>query len=128
MTSPGTEKSTTQERLARLVSRFAVAAQAHLLSMEEMDDSRAAGHVKVLTGLFSAIITEGDEGVEAFLVLLESSDDAVAGMAAVFALHISTERSLAVLRRLAEIEGLLGFRARFALERWENGEWQPPGG
>lgn len=111
-----------------MVGRFAVAAQAHQRSLETMDDERAAAHVRVLTGLYAAIVREGDSGREAFLLLLESSDDVVAGMAAVYALPTATERSLAVLRRLAAGEGLLGFRARCALERWERGDWEQAGG
>lgn len=114
------------KRLARLVSRFAIAARAHQRSLEQMDDESAAAHVRVLTGLYAAIGREGDAGREAFLLLLESGDDVVAGMAAVFSLQSATERSLAVLRRLAAADGLLGFRARYAVERWENGEWQQP--
>lgn len=126
MTSSHAGAPPKEERLARMVSRFAVAARAHQVAIDEMDDGRAAGHVKVLSGLFGAITVEGESGVGAFLALLDSSDDIVAGMAAVFALGIATDRSLAVLRRLAALEGLLGFRARCALERWENGEWQQP--
>lgn len=126
MTSSHAVATLSEERLARMVSRFAVAAGAHQRAMEEMDDGRAAGHVKVLTGLYAAIISEGECGVGAFLALLDDRDNAVAGMAAVYALGISTGRSLAVLQRLAGLEGLLGFRARCALERWEKGEWQQP--
>jgi len=110
-----------------MVSRFAVAARAHRQSLEEFDDEGAAGHVRLLVGLYAAICREGDAGQEAFLLLLESGDDAVAGMAAVFSLASETELSLVVLRRLAAGEGLLGFRARYAIERWEKGEWQQPG-
>jgi len=116
------------ERLARMVGRFAVAARAHQHSLEEMDEERGGGHVRVLTGLYAAIVREGERGVEALLALLDSEDDVVAGMAAVFSLGSCTERSLAVLRRLAEGEGLLAFRARCAVDLWERGEWRQPGG
>jgi len=114
------------ERLARMVSRFAVAARAHGDSLAELDDVRAAAHVRLLTGLYAGICREGEAGREAFLLLLESGDDAVAGMAAVFSLSSSPERALKVLRRLAAADGLLGFRARYAVELWEKGEWRQP--
>lgn len=114
------------ERLARMVSRFAVAARAHSDALDELDDVRAAAHVRLLTGLYAGICREGDAGRAGFLLLLESGDDAVAGMAAVFLLSSSPERALKVLRRLAAAEGLLGFRARYAVERWEKGEWTQP--
>jgi len=113
-------------RLARMVGRFAIAARAHQRSLEELDDVRAAAHVRVLTGLYGAIEREGEAGRQALLVLLDSSDDVVAGMAAVYVLHFATERSLQVLRRLAAAGGLLGFRAGYVVERWENGEWEQP--
>ncbi len=125
MTSPP-ESTPVAERLARMVSRFAVAAQAHQRSLDVMDEAGAAAHVRVLHGLYAAIVREGERGEEAFLLLLESDNDVVAGMAAVFTLQSATERALVVLRRLAAGEGLLGFRARYALERWEKGEWQQP--
>lgn len=114
------------ERLARMVSRFAIAARAHQRSLEEFDDERAAAHVRLLSRLYTAIQREGEEGREAFLLLLESGDDVIAGMAAVYSLHFATDRSLRVLRRLAAAGGLLGFRASYAVERWEKGEWQQP--
>jgi hypothetical protein len=116
------------KRLTILVSRFAVAARAYQRSLEELDDERAAAHVRVLTGLYGAIVREGVAGREAFFLLLENGEAEVAGMAAVYGLESAPERCLAVLRRLAAEGGLLGFRARYALELWEKGEWQQPGG
>lgn len=114
------------ERLARTVSRFAVAARAHQRALEDYDDERATAHVRVLSGLYAVLAREGQAGQDSFLVLLESDDDVVAGMAAVYSLLYATETALAVLRRLGAEDSLLGFRARYALERWENGEWQQP--
>lgn len=119
-------KGSEDERLARMVGRFAVAARAHQSSLEQLDDEGAAGHVRLLIGLYAAICREGDRGREAFLLLLEYDDDAVAGMAAVFSLKSEPQRALVVLRRLAAAGGLLGFRAGYAVELWEKGEWIPP--
>ena len=114
------------ERLTVLVRRFAVAAQAHQAALEDMDDDRANAHARVISGLFAAIIREGDTGREALLTLLASGSKVVAGMAAVYSLRYRPFRSIAVLRLLAEEGGLLGFRAGVAVERWENGEWDGP--
>jgi hypothetical protein len=110
------------EKLELLIRRFAVAAQAHQTALEDMDEDRANAHARVISGLHAAIIREGDAGREALLVLLNSESQVVAGMAAVFSLSYSPSRSLEVLRMLADMGGLLGFRASVALERWENGE------
>ena len=114
------------EKLTVLIRRFAVAAQAHQAALEAMDEDRANAHSQVISGLYAAIICEGDVGREALLALLDSESQVVAGMAAVFSLGYNPSRSLEVLRLLAEQDGLLGFRASVALERWESGAWDGP--
>ena len=114
------------EKLSLLLCRFAVAAQAHQSALEEMDEDRANAHARVISGLYAAIIREGDVGREALLSLLDSESPLVAGMAAVFSLRYNPTRSLEVLHRLADKEGLLGFRASVAIERWNKGEWDEP--
>jgi len=114
------------EKLSLLTRRFAIAAQAHQAALEEMDEDRANAHARVISGLYAAIVREGDVGREALLALVDSESQVVAGMAAVFSLRYNPSRSLEVLRLLADKEGLLGFRASVAIERWESGEWNEP--
>jgi hypothetical protein len=111
------------DRLTLLVRRFATAARAHQEALETLDEERAAAQVRLISGLFAAIIREGEGGQVALLALTDSDDPVAVGMAAVFALRLDPERCLAVLRRLSAEEGLLGFRAGIAVERWEKGEW-----
>lgn len=113
------------EKLARLLSRFATAAKAHQAALEEMDEERANAHARMLTVLHGALLREGQPGLEGLLALVDSEIPVVAGMAAVYAIHLDPERCLATLRRLAAEPGLLGFRAGVAIERWEAGEWEP---
>jgi len=115
-----------EERLARLISRFAVAARAYQRALDELDEERTMAHVKVITGLHAAIVAVGNPGKDALLSLTDSDDEIVAGMAAVYAIRLDPPRCLAVLRRLAAEEGLMGFRAGVAVERWEKGEWDGP--
>ena len=116
----------TDERVARLVRRFAVAARAHHAALETFNESGANAHAHVIAGLFAAISATGEEGREALLVLVASPEPAVAGMAAIYSLRFRPDPCLAVLRRLAAGEGLLAFRAATALERWDAGEWELP--
>jgi hypothetical protein len=116
----------TDERVGRLVHRFAVAARAHHAALEALDESGANAHARVIARLFAAISAVGTEGREALRALVESPESAVAGMAAVYSLRFRPEPCLAVLRRLAVGEGLLAFRAAAALERWETGAWELP--
>ena len=113
----------TDERLKRLVHRFAVAAQAHAAALEAMDEEGANRHALIIRRLYHEITGWGEAGREELLVLIGSSHKEVAGMAAVYSLRFRPERCVAVLRRLAAEPGLLGFRASVALERWERGEW-----
>jgi hypothetical protein len=115
-----------EEKLSVLVRRFAVATRAHHSALEDMDEGRANAHARAIKGLYATITRQGDAGREALMVLLDSENQVVAGMAAVFSLRYSSHRSIEVLRRLAASGGLLGFRAGVALERWENGVWEDP--
>ena len=111
------------DRLRRLINRFATAAKAHHEALEVLDDVDANRHARLIAGLYDAIVREGEAGREGLLTLLDSRDDAVAGMVAVYSLSYRPERCVAVLRRIAAGEGLLAFRASVALQRWENGDW-----
>lgn len=110
-----------QEKVEKLVAWFAKAAVKHAEAMESMQEAAAAQQVDSLNRYYSSILKEG--GGERFLSLLEDHDPAVSGMAAVYAIREAPERCLPVLRRLARLPGLMGFRAEAALVRWESGEW-----
>lgn len=110
-------------RLARLLGRFAVAAEAHASALEAMDVEGANRHAHLLHELYCRISAMGEKGMDGLLNLSGEKSGSVAGMAAVYGLGYDPERALGVLRRLSEDEGLLGFRARVAIERWEMGEW-----
>ncbi|HEY6872428.1 MAG TPA: hypothetical protein VI298_06865 [Geobacteraceae bacterium] len=112
------------DRLALLLVRFAVAARAHHEALAALDEVRANTHAQIVARLHEAIAREGKAGQDRLLALVDSDDPVVAGMAAVYSIRYSPERCVALLRRLAGEEGLLGFRARVALERWEAGEWE----
>lgn len=113
----------TTDTLLRLVEEFAEAAEEHYDALERMDEDAAntlAGRISLLYG---RIVLE-EEGREALLVLLESANPSIAGMAAVFSLRYATDRSLKVLKSIARQPGLMGFRAGIAVDRWERGEWE----
>jgi len=113
------------EKLARLLRRFATAAKAHQAALEDMDEEGANAHARMIAALHGALLREGQPGVEGLLALLDNDNLVVAGMAAVYVIHLYPERCLATLRRVAAEPGLLGFRASVAIERWETGEWEP---
>lgn len=114
----------TGNKLQILIKRFAVAAKAHYVAMEEMNAERAERQAVVISRLFEGIVREGAAGRDALLALTDNDNPAVAGMAAVYSMRYSPERCILTLRRLAAEEGLLGFRAAMALQKWEAGEWE----
>jgi len=114
-------------RRALLLKRFAVAAIAHHEALEAMDEERANTQARMLAALHEALLQEGTGGCEGLLDLIDSAAPAVAGMAAVYLLHLYPDPCLGALRRIAAEPGLLGFRASIVVERWEAGEWTPPG-
>jgi hypothetical protein len=110
-----------------LLKRFAAAARAHHEAVEAMNEARANAHARKIAALHQALRVEGAPGLDGMLALVDDESPEVAGMAAVYVLHLHPDRCLAVLRRIAAEPGLLGFRAGVAVERWETGEWTPPG-
>lgn len=110
------------DRLERLLKRFAVAARAHHEALEALDEERTEVQARMIAGLHEALVREGGE--ELLMNLVDSPDPVVAGMAAVYSIGLDTGRCLAALRRVAKEPGLLGFRAEMAIQRWESGEWE----
>lgn len=109
------------EKVAKLIEWFVKAAQRHAVAMETLAEDVAAAEVQNLNRFYLALRRE--QGMETFLLLLEHPDPDVAGMAAVYAMREAPERCRAKLAALAVLPGLIGFRAKAALERWDNGEW-----
>lgn len=114
------------DKLIRLLQRFATTATMHFQALEEMDEERANASAHMIAGLYRSIIGTGESGRQALLELVDDPDPVVAGMAAVYSIRSDSIRCLATLRRVALVPGLLGFRAQVAIERWESGEWQGP--
>ena len=118
----GAENRQADDRLERLLKRFAVAARAHFEALEALDEERTEAQARMIAGLHGALVREGRRGEELLLSLVDSPDPVVAGMAAIYSINVDTGRCLATLRRVAKEPGLLGFRAEVAIQRWESGE------
>lgn len=113
------------DKVTRLLSRFATAATAHHAALEAMDEERGNANARMIAALHGALLREGQPGMAGLLALVDSDAPVVAGMAAVYAIQLNPGRCLATLRRVAAEPGLLGFRASVAIQRWETGEWEP---
>ncbi|MRR34023.1 hypothetical protein EG829_04875 [bacterium] len=114
------------DKLTRLLQRFATTAMAHHQALDEMDEGRANVCAQMIAGLYRSIIGTGESGRQALLELVGDDNPVVAGMAAVYSIRYDSKRCLATLERVALEPGLLGFRAQMAIERWQSGEWSGP--
>jgi len=114
------------EKLTRLLQRFTATALAHNQALEDMNEERANTQARMVAGLYRSIIDSGESGRLALLEMVDDNDPVVAGMAAVYSIRYDSKRCLAALARVALVPGLLGFRAKMAIERWESGEWLGP--
>jgi len=114
------------DKLTRLLQRFATTSTAHHQALEEMDEERANTCAKMIAGLYRSIIGTGESGRQALLELVGDDNPVVAGMAAVYSIRYDSKRCLSTLERVALEPGLLGFRAQMAIERWQSGEWPEP--
>jgi hypothetical protein len=110
-----------QEKVAKLIEWFVKAALRHAEAIEAMQEKSAQVQAGELRRFYAAVKRE--DGVEMFLALLDHENPYVSGMAAVHAMREAPERCTALLVKLSELPGLIGFRARVALDRWEAGEW-----
>ena len=110
-----------QEKVAKLIDWFVKSALRHAEAVEAMQEEAAAVQVECLDRFFAALHRE--DGMPQFFALLDHQDPVVAGMAAVYAMREAPERCRAVLVRIAQEPGLIGFRAQIALERWDSGAW-----
>lgn len=110
-----------QEQVAKLIQWFARAAVRHAEAIRELNEEAAAVQVECLDRFYATLKCEG--GLQQFLELLDDEDPVIAGMAAVYAMREAPDRCTAVLARLAQMHGMIGFRAQAALDRWESGDW-----
>jgi glycine cleavage system aminomethyltransferase T len=110
--------------IQKLIDTFADAAHKHHRETLEGTAKKVNVQAKRITHTFHQIIVKGEVARKALLQLTKSEDIAVAKMAAVFSLKYATEEATVVLRGIAQRPDLLGFEAKQALKRWEEGTWQ----
>lgn len=65
----------------------------------------------------------GDEGYQALMPLLKNDNKVIASSAAAFLLKYATKEAQDVLKNIAQNSGLIGFEAKQALDRWQEGDW-----
>ena len=114
----------TQERIANLIADFVVATEKYHEATKQGNWQEVNKYAKHISRQFREIVETGDVARQALLEEVDNGDLGVASMAAAYSLKYATERSLAALRRIAKEPGIIGFGAKQALMRWEEGDWQ----
>ena len=108
----------------KLVTQFAEAADRSFEAALRGDWKENNKWVRKQVKAFQRIIELGDAARDELLTLLDHENLAIAKSAAAFSLKYATERSKATLMRIAQEPGVLGFEAKQAMLRWEEGNWQ----
>lgn len=108
----------------QIIEDFADAAKKHYDALSVGNSIRANKAAKDLDDLFGKIERIGEVAQESLLSLTNSSDDRIALMASVYSFRYNHEKALDTLDRLSYKQGLLGFTARQAIKRWNEGAWK----
>lgn len=106
-----------------LIDEFVHAAEEHYRATLAGNSKKTNAQAKRIHKIFQEIIKFGHDGRMALLVQIHNENAAVAIMAATYSLKFSSEESLAILRRISQQPGWLGFGAEQAIKRWEEGNW-----
>lgn len=106
-----------------LLQMFADAAARNHTASIAGDYRNANRAAKTVAKAFRQLREMGDEGYQALLTLFEHEDKAVSTMAAAYLLRYATDAAVQILQENARDEGLMGFSAQQALERWREGDW-----
>jgi hypothetical protein len=112
------------ERIDKLIEDFSTAARKHHEATMQGHWQETNRQARNISRAFHRITEAGDSARQALLAQVHNDDLAVASSAAVFSLKYDTERSLEALQRIAKEPGIIGFGAKQAILRWEEGEWQ----
>jgi len=110
------------ESIGRLVKEYREAALAHGKATIEGDYKSANLNHDKLVALLLKIRESGGLGQAALLALAEDQDQAVACWAATHSLKFDEERALAILNKLSEKLGPMGFNAKMVIQQWKKGQ------
>jgi len=106
-------------KCGQLVADFAHAVCAQNKAIEEHDPLTGNEWAKKYCAAAKELLTQGENGLEAFAGLLDDSRVDVRTMAAAFLIPFKTNESKAVLEVSAREFGVVALGAKIALERWK---------
>jgi hypothetical protein len=109
--------------VASLIDDFVDAAKMHYAFTMIGDYTNVNVQAKRMDQVFHKIIQIGKEAREALLAQVDNEEPAISLAAATFSLKYDSERAKRALEQIANRPGLIGFGAKQALRRWEEGTW-----
>ncbi|MBZ4397534.1 DUF2019 domain-containing protein [Myxococcus sp. MISCRS1] len=109
--------------LEKLVEEFALNVAAQNEAIFRGDAKTGNKHARKYGAAVDTLLSHGDKGRDALLVLLKHERMDVRVMAAAHLLRYRTAEAKAVLEEAAKGKGLVPFGAQQALKRWEEGTW-----
>lgn len=110
-------------KLEKLVEKFAHHAAEQTDAIFRGDAKTSNKHAKQVDMTFDKLCVYGNVGRDALAALFTHPRMDVRVTAATFLLRHRTEEAKAVLREVADGEGLAALIASEALKRWEEGTW-----
>ena len=115
----------TYDRINRLINIFEknVIIQNDAI-WKDADAKKGNKAAKKYIAAYREIREIGDEAREEFSRLLDHENPDVRSSAAAFLLRYCTDRAMKVLKEVSKMEGIVGFEASQAIQRWEDGEWE----
>lgn len=110
-------------KIKSLIDSFSRAAKNQYLASINGDWKTANKEISTLRQVFNKICKINEPARKKLLTLTESDDLAVASMAAFYSLKYDPDKSISILKKIAEEPGLIGFQATQAIQRWNEGKW-----
>ena len=109
--------------IGELLDTFRRAVLRHYEASQNGDSDLINVQVEVIQGAFEKLSALGPDGRDALFELTGSKQLPIACMAAAYSLKYKPLECEQVLGVIAKSKDLLGFKAKYALKNWKNGEW-----
>jgi len=112
------------QRVEDLIKSFTHASKRHYQASFAGDWMSANIEADNIRRITNQLFDLGEDARRALLAQTENDDLYVSALTAVYSLKYSPEKSISVLNKISKEPGLIGFEAKQALLRWEEGEWR----
>lgn len=106
------------------INKFSEYAINHHKYTQEGDWKKGNVEIKKINTIYKSIKKEGNEALGKLLELIYSDKPEVSALAATYCMRFSSDKCLAVLKKLSEKNIThISFAAKQAIENWNNNEW-----